>query len=78
MATKLQKFELQQLLEKYGDVVRTTDIGKWHRITLKPYGRILNTRYSASRKVEYLAMRMVEQHLFHDLMFQIRVIERGD
>jgi hypothetical protein len=75
MATKLQKYELQKLLEKYGGVIRTKDDDNWKRITLAPYGRGANTRYSSSRKVEYIAMRQVRLHLFHDLMFQVRVIE---
>lgn len=75
MATTLQKYELEQTLMKYGNIIRSVDNGRWKRITIAPYGRGANARYSSSNKVEYLAMRKVEQHLFHDLQYQVRLIE---
>ena len=75
MATKLQKYELQKLLEKYGGVLRSKDNDSWNRITLVPYGRGPNSRYSTARKVEYIAMRQVYTNLLHDMLNQVRIVE---
>ncbi len=75
MDTELQKRELEMLLDNYGTIVRDNNGDGWHRITLTPYGQA-TLRYSSERDVEYLAMRQVKQQLFHDILYQVNIIER--
>ncbi len=74
MATKLQTYEIKQLLKKYGNIsyLRGRSGGGWYNITVGP-----RTKYSANRKVEFLALRQVKQQIYHDMLSMTRVIENS-
>lgn len=78
MATKLQKHEMKAVLNKYGSIHVERDSSNWFKVTVVPYGRpYVGIYYGASRKVEYLAMRQIKQHLYHSILSQVQQIDEG-